>query len=344
MCRQLPDLDLRVVLDPDPAGSPNPLRTARLAWGTIATGSTHHLVLQDDVVLVPGFVSQLRDLVASNPEGALSLFAEWGARSASAVRVAAMHRCTFAHVVDNYLPTQALVLPVEAAAEFVRYVDTEATEKEHDDMALHAFARATGITTLVSVTNLVDHLDMPSIVGHDLSGPRRSVCLAVRAELPSPTGSVLPDPSWTPYFSWWKLTAMASVPDASTPTGRVEVPLAQILAAEGISWPEVCARLPSAIADLPQQEIVREQISGIVLAELWTTAYALGWTAAGALPDAKRPNTHAPTARAAVATMPAGALRRVIPEHRLAAIGAALEPLMHAGIHAGLSDYSCVSA
>ncbi len=73
----------------------------------------------------------------------------------------------------------------------------------------------------------------------------------------------------------------------------------------------------------------------VPLAELWATAWALGRVAEPVGYAGGGLLLTSPVARAALATMPAGALRRVVPEHRLAEVAAALEPLIHAGIRAG---------
>ncbi|MEV6930394.1 hypothetical protein AB0M46_38740 [Dactylosporangium sp. NPDC051485] len=43
--RRHPDLDIQIVLDPQPYDRPAALRTAKLAWNTVLAGATHQLVL-----------------------------------------------------------------------------------------------------------------------------------------------------------------------------------------------------------------------------------------------------------------------------------------------------------
>jgi hypothetical protein len=52
-----------IVLDPAPDGPPESLRTAVRAWAA-AGDATHHLVVQDDIVVTDGFIGHvLRDVV-----------------------------------------------------------------------------------------------------------------------------------------------------------------------------------------------------------------------------------------------------------------------------------------
>src|SRR4051794_21448311 len=75
-----PDLDLRLVVDPRPDAPPNALRTARAAWKAVAAGATHHLVVQDDMLLADGIGALLTRAATALPGQVLSLFTEWGSR------------------------------------------------------------------------------------------------------------------------------------------------------------------------------------------------------------------------------------------------------------------------
>ncbi len=65
------------------------MRTARRAFAAATAEATHHLVVQDDVSLADGFLDALGATVALHPEAALSLFVEWGSRTAYLARWAA---------------------------------------------------------------------------------------------------------------------------------------------------------------------------------------------------------------------------------------------------------------
>src|SRR5258706_7233679 len=73
-----PDLNLQLVVDPRPDEPPNALRTARAAWRAVGAGATHHLVVQDDMLLVDGIGALLQQAAAELPTQVLSLFTEWG--------------------------------------------------------------------------------------------------------------------------------------------------------------------------------------------------------------------------------------------------------------------------
>src|SRR5437660_12652471 len=109
------DRDLRIACDPAPELGPATLRTARAAWAMVAPHATHHLVIQDDVILPDRFFEHVAAALACRPDSALAFFAEWGCATATAIRVAALRGASWAEVVDWYVPTQALALPAAVA-------------------------------------------------------------------------------------------------------------------------------------------------------------------------------------------------------------------------------------
>jgi hypothetical protein len=85
---EYPELNATIAEDPAPGEPPSSLRSARRAWAAVGPGATHHLVLQDDVVLSSWFAEEIRRATAARPGDALSLFSEWGSQSRCAARVA----------------------------------------------------------------------------------------------------------------------------------------------------------------------------------------------------------------------------------------------------------------
>ncbi|MGK5639881.1 hypothetical protein ACSNOK_16435, partial [Streptomyces sp. URMC 126] len=326
-----PELAARVVTDPDPQGPPSALRTARRAWRAVAPGATHHLVLQDDALLSPGFAATAAALAAARPEHSVSLFTEWGSRTANAVRAAALLGHAWAPVVDDYLPSVALVLPAPLALGFEEYAAKAAADAT-DDVTLLDYL--SGVDKVVPVAGPVDHANPPSLVGNDVMGPRSAAC---PASFPGAgtDGSTLPDLPAVPYFCWWEQLAVVYVRDAAAPDGWRRVPAEDALAERGIARERVVTALREELAALPHREFVHDRVSDVLLAEVWTTAYTLGVVTRelGGDPDPERP-----AARAALATLAPGALRRVVPVRWLAPVGELLSPLVRAAVLRGAAD------
>ncbi|MZE70819.1 hypothetical protein, partial [Streptomyces sp. SID5789] len=325
-----PALAARVVTDPEPQGPPSALRTARLAWRSASADATHHLVLQDDAVLRPDFADTVAALAAARPRDSVSLFTEWGSRTANAVRAAALLGHAWAPVVDDYLPSVALVLPAQLARGFEEYAAAKAAPDATDDVTLLDYLRDVG--RVVPVAGPVDHANPPSLVGNDVMGPRSAACLAPAGD---PGGSVLPAMRAVPYFCWWEQLAVVYLRDPASPDGWRRVPAEEALLARGIGRERVVASLRTALESVPHRELIHDRVSGVLLAEVWTTAYALGVVTRdlGGFPDLGRP-----AAREALATLAPGALRRVVPVRWLAAVGELLYPLVAAAVLGGAAD------
>ncbi|MEV4397342.1 hypothetical protein [Nonomuraea sp. NPDC049607] len=176
-----PEMGFTLALDPDPGGPSSALRTARVAWGMARADATHHLVVQDDARLCAGFLPLVRQAIGLRPRDAICLFTEWGSDSSYNVRLAALGGSTFAQVVDHYIPTVALVLPADAAREFAGRSLPDIPE---DDIALRHFLDEKGLSQVVLVPNLVDHLGGESLRGNAAMGERRAACF-----LPAPRGT-----------------------------------------------------------------------------------------------------------------------------------------------------------
>ncbi|MCC9154142.1 hypothetical protein LZP81_19520 [Streptomyces parvulus] len=325
-----PALAARVVTDPEPLGPPSALRTARLAWRSVSPDATHHLVLQDDAVLSPDFADTVAALAAARPRDAISLFTEWGSRTANAVRAAALLGHAWAPVVDDYLPSVALVLPASLARGFEEYAAAKAAPDATDDVTLLDYLH--DVDRVVPVAGPVDHANPPSLVGNDVMGPRSAACLAPAGD---PGGTVLPAMRAVPYFCWWEQLAVVHLRDPASPGGWRRVPAEEALLERGIGRERVVAALRRALEGVPHRELIHERVSDVLLAEVWTTAYALGVVTRdlGGFPDLARP-----AARQALATLAPGALRRVVPVRRLAAAGELLFPLVAAAVLEGAAD------
>ncbi|MFC4587301.1 hypothetical protein [Sphaerisporangium corydalis] len=174
------------VPDPDPAAFPSPLRTAKRAWAAWSPDTTHHLVLQDDVLPVAGFAAKLRDAVAARPGDALALYAHWNAPYNSyAIRQAAAGGAAWARLVPGeWVPTQGLVLPVGLAADLAAYLAGVDDLVRDDDTVIDRFLRERDRCVLAAVPHLLDHDETASVAGNAGHGVRRATVLLPGADLP----------------------------------------------------------------------------------------------------------------------------------------------------------------
>ncbi|WP_433331258.1 hypothetical protein [Spirillospora sp. CA-294931] len=176
----------RVVADPDPDGVPSPLRTAKRAWADIEDGVTHHLVLQDDIVPVPGFAAQLRAAVAARPDHGISMYSHWDSpQNSYLVRRAAVAGTAWAPLAPaEWTPTQGFVLPVDQARRLAAYLAGIPDDVQDDDEMVVIFCRKQGVPVAATVPHLLDHGHDPTIVGHH--GRLHATVLA--PERPPPPG------------------------------------------------------------------------------------------------------------------------------------------------------------
>ncbi|HVX42545.1 MAG TPA: hypothetical protein VHC49_01605 [Mycobacteriales bacterium] len=178
-------LPAQVVADPDPTGIPSPLRTAKVAWSTIADGATHHLVLQDDIRLVEGFADHLRRAITSRPLDGISLYSHWDSpHNSYFVRRAAVAGSPFAPLsTREWTPTQGFCLPVDRARDLAKFLSTIPDEVKDDDEMVVIFCREQGIEVVATVPHLVDHRDEPTLAAHP--GSFHATVFSARPALPA---------------------------------------------------------------------------------------------------------------------------------------------------------------
>ncbi|MEU3017494.1 hypothetical protein ABZ635_08905 [Nocardiopsis sp. NPDC007018] len=178
----LREFDPCLIRDPSPWDPPATLRTTARAWAAIAPGATHHLVLQEDIALIDGFASHLRDAVAAHPNHPIALFTDGTSRNSSVIRYAALTGARWAEAAPQYTPCQALVMPRTLVEGFVRFARVHCNPAQPDDEAMRAYLAYEGAELLLTVPNLVQHLPVRSLVGND-GAPRSAACLP--KDLPS---------------------------------------------------------------------------------------------------------------------------------------------------------------
>jgi hypothetical protein len=170
------DLSPQLVPDPDPTGPPSPLRTAKRAWAACPDDATHHLVLQDDLVLADGFAAHLEAVVRRRPQHGIALYVNRNSpRNSYLFRRAAAVGARFAPVSSfEYTPTLGFVLPAGQARRLAAYLQTIPDEWRDDDEAVTVFCRDRGIPVVAAVPSLIEHGDLPSVAGNESHGPRHT--------------------------------------------------------------------------------------------------------------------------------------------------------------------------
>jgi hypothetical protein len=309
--RRHPELDLGIIVDPDPDGPPDPLRTARLAWRSVRPGATHHLVIQDDMVLVDGFAGHVRAAAQAMPSDPLCFFSEWGSRTSHAVRLAALAGASWTPVLDPYVPTAVHLIPAALS-----HLLGDLAADGPDDVAMLGFVREHGLTPLVSVPNLAQHAPAHSLVGNDLiMGPRRSTWW----DRPQRTlDDTVLRPRHVPHLLMFEGLAICHVrrADSWEPVRAHDF----LQERAGVTLPELLDAFSSEM-DSALREVAGEPL----LLQLWLTALLYGFVAGGRPPDGPW-RTFAP-----------GALRRFVPVSRLDQLSGLVTPLLESAIKFGSS-------
>jgi hypothetical protein len=227
-----PNGGFSLVLDPDPDGPPSALRTALAAWRSIDPEATHHLVVQDDMILSAGLFERAQRAAAAMPDAALSFFALWDSRNGGAVRLGALAGARWVAAGSEYTPSAILLLPRAVAAGFVDFAERRLNTWP-DDILMHQYLRATGVASYVAVPNSGEHADVPSISGNRFRGPRKAVCW--RAEAPvSHEDSQLTGMSVIPFCKRGKAQCSVRIP-GTVPAKWYDIPTERYLASQGLS-------------------------------------------------------------------------------------------------------------
>ncbi len=364
MARELrdsfPDLNLRICTDTGEPGEAGSLRSASLAWAAVEPGATHHMVVQDDVHLPAAMGEVLRPLLTSKPDAVICLFVEWGAWSASAARIAALTGSGWVEVVDEYIPSQAIVMPADLAREADAYLNAALQRGEPDDWALSGYLRSVGVVPVLAVPNLVEHDSGASLTGNDHHGLRRSVCWMPGAATAESLDREITDLDYVPSMSYayspGKQPGALVVPapgaqpslDEDAPADKGahfwirdqrpghwrKAPAWPVLDRIGLRVAELRALSGEALERFPGRVEATRMLGEYLLTDFWVAAFSLGLRAAQVATGLPlRYDT--PVARQALSTMVLGAFRNVLPRTQYIAATELLTPLVEETVRFG---------
>jgi hypothetical protein len=309
------------------------LRTARAAWAAIEPGATHHLVLQDDVTPADDLLHKIRRSVEARPQHALAFFAEWGCRTSNLVRVAALCGHRWVEIVDFYVPTQALVMPAPVAEALAEHFSS-LPEDTPDDHAIHGYLRKLGVPAWVSVPNLVEHDDSPSLIGNGPYGLRRSTCLVDDSAMSWEGDSLLTGLTLFPNFSWWDLAAECWAREGSQASDWWRMPADELVNSVHVPQKNMQEMMQEDGLDARAIEIPKE-----VLRDLWVCAFSLGVLAAGCQASSgmgKMRDIGDSIPHAALASLAPGALRRLIDPRENPSVYASLGEITESAVLKGI--------
>lgn len=164
---------IEIVGDPDPDGVPSPWRCYRECLARTPADATHRLILQDDVLVCPGFTDAVRAAVAARPDRMLAFFV--GSQSyehAQNVYGAAGRGESWAQLgTQTWVPVVALLWPARLARELPPWADAKFESEwpldvRADDAVAGHFLRERGESVLASVPSLVQHPDVIASIIH----------------------------------------------------------------------------------------------------------------------------------------------------------------------------------
>lgn len=136
--------------------------TARRAWLAVDRGATHHLVLQDDVLLCERFVERCTAAIDAAPGNPMAFFTF---NRGAVAKARAQNSSWYAD--DSPGSGLATCLPASLVYDFLRWEKAHvAWQFKHDDGRLRMWGMATGRKFLVSTASLVQHLGEKSVQGN----------------------------------------------------------------------------------------------------------------------------------------------------------------------------------
>ncbi|MER5635368.1 NAD(P)-dependent oxidoreductase [Kitasatospora sp. NPDC002227] len=257
---------IRVVADPDPTGPPTALRVADPSWSCVAPEATHHLVLQDDVLLAAGFFEHLEQAAAAAPGEAVACYEGWDGRNSGVVRLGALLGAAWAYAIDEHVPSLALLLPAEAARGYQEFAAAHGDGWPYD-VVIQRYLKHLGIPVRIAVPSTADHDDLPSIAGNSSHGWRCATYFTEQAARATPAGPAdCADFSVVPFYQYgWARCAVRH------DSGWEYLETERYLRRAGVLDACLAAFDAAARPDLPAE----------VCREVWLTGFATGLVLAG---------------------------------------------------------------
>jgi hypothetical protein len=279
-----------LVFDPEPNASPNALRTAARAWAHCDT-SSHHAVVQDDVLPTTNIWPLLRRATSEHPDSVLTFYANSTCWNGAVARAAVLAGRTWVTpVAGEYFPTLATVMPCSIAHEFASLAAVRAGQREtDDDEVLADFLAERRIPALLRAPNLVEHQGVPSLSGWDadprrpdmFGGVRRSLCFQATTPEPGSETHIGPVPAWAMFH---QRRALLRLPSRQGRARWQTQSRASHYKALRISRELICgiadARL-ALLAPLPERGAAARRF----VRELCLAGYSLGWIVAAISPN-----------------------------------------------------------
>lgn len=122
------------------------------AAGMVAAGATHHMVMEDDLLLCADFLAGVKEVLRHAPHGPVSLYA-----NRAVIDVCRERDVHWARIEDG-MWGQCLILPSEQVTEFIRW------DREH--LRPHVFAYDSRLTMWGLATKKPVWCTAPSLVEH----------------------------------------------------------------------------------------------------------------------------------------------------------------------------------
>jgi hypothetical protein len=338
LARRHPELAIDIVLDPDPGGKLATLRTAKLAWSRVRDGATHQLVLQEDVQLCRDFGAVVSQALSVAPQGAIAFFANWVMSTAQAVRLAALVGASWTPTVDSWTPTQALVLPAATARGFAVFAERYSDDKP-DNRAMADYLSASGLTTYISIPNLVEHRPTQSLLLNDLLyGVRNSTVFPESADVGiAPFTDRVATPPAVANLGLGDFEIFSHYDPLVAGSASSTAPAHEVLITYGMTAAELGEGFAS---DLDyHSEATATGLGESMLFQFWITMFLQGVIARGMLEPAVPQDFEAALenrwARTALGTFAAGALRKTFPRAAIRPTADRLTPLCVSAMRSG---------
>ncbi|MFI6290459.1 hypothetical protein ACIBEJ_02685 [Nonomuraea sp. NPDC050790] len=318
LAAQCAELSPLLVPDPDPAGPPSPLRAAGRAWAACPDAATHHLVLQDDVVLAKDFAAHLKAAVRQRPAHGLALYVERDSPRNSYLfrRAAALGTPWAALSRFEHTPAPGFLLPAADARALAARL-ARVPDAFRDDEVVTAFCRERGVRVVALVPSLVDQGDLPGVAGDDGHGERHAAAFADHAGIdPSFWAAGAAEGVWPglPYTLELRdsrcLIRFATGEPVDNPFGWYWHDWCDLL---GVDADEVAEEWAAYMEETSLYAPV--SVAGLVFPyaaalEVWAAGYILGFDVSSSRPGGGPPGPVSPVLRACVASWLDGGLSR----------------------------------